>query len=163
MPKVKASADIALLMFAAASFIPAESMAKVMGFTCHRDTLLQGNGVPIKIGDAFGTWVKSAQECFALCNKTQGCIAVSIIVDAAPNKPLSCHLFSKVIYMQKYDTASYGWAAAVTCVKDHPTSTLDAPPQNYLPIPNFPEIHRQAPYRPAPKPQPGPTPGGRLR
>ncbi len=147
------------LAVAAACGAPANSEAqaqKHMGFECRPDVLLQGgNGVPIKIGDKWGANVKTADECLALCNKTQGCIAVSIIIYEEAGKPVTCSLFSKVITMQKY--ASYdGWKAMATCVKAYPTKTLDGPPKNYIEIPpNFPHDRYQDQDRP------GPAPGGK--
>jgi hypothetical protein len=134
----------------------AQAPYRVGGFECHKDVYLKGgNGVLIKEAQ-----VKTVDACLKLCATTNGCIAASFIIMS--DGGIYCTLYSKVIKMQKYETASYGWQALATCVKAYPTQTLDGPPQTYKEIPPpfpFDPTYQQNERRPGP--QPGPVPGGR--
>jgi hypothetical protein len=157
---------IALLALAAACHAAPAKAEAANGYQCHMLKYIEDPGALIK---SFLDGVASIEQCFALCDGTPGCVAVTWgegTTVGTQKIPPSCKLYNSAKSMSgKAPEGPSGVLSVVTssvCIKSAARYKFDGP-HTYKQIPPIPPSPDRA-YQQSPRPSPQPGPGtGRQR
>lgn len=164
---IKLSKDIAIaLLAAAAACHVATAKAEAVkgdGYECHFLKYMEDPGALI---ESFLDGVATVKQCFALCNSTPGCVAVTWgegVTIGTQKVPPYCKLYNSAKSMSGKAPARpdgvFSVVNSTVCVKSS-TPYKFGGPQNFIQIPPIPPTHdRYYQGSPRPGPQPGPGPG----